>query len=120
MDARSLVSQSLRPIGGRWSASKSIRRRPRTLSSLPTAPARTCRATWRGTLAWAINLTLFDALDINDAGQILAYGAPYAEPWEPPNPSGYYPLTPVPEPQTWALMGAGLLLIGLVSRRRLL
>lgn len=55
----------------------------------------------------ALNLRFDWAVDINDAGQILAYGT-----------GGTYILTPVPEPGSWALMICGFVLVGSATRRR--
>ena len=51
-----------------------------------------------------------DARDINDAGQIAAFGC---------NVSTCHALllTPVPEPQTWAMLVAGLGFVGLRRRK---
>jgi len=66
-----------------------------------------------------LGVTLGDAFDINDNGQILANGGRLAD--EPP-PCSCEPfvahaflLTPVPEPDTWALLGLPLLAL-LVGR----
>ena len=48
-----------------------------------------------------LHITLTGAGGINNSGQIL---------------SGRYLLTPVPEPGTWALLGAGLLLVAALAR----
>lgn len=55
------------------------------------------------------------AMDINDRGQILVYST-YSFDWS--TESGYYLLTPVPEPETYALMLGGLGLVGWMARRR--
>lgn len=57
--------------------------------------------------------TLSEARGINDAGQIVGWGvSPYGGEFHA------FLLTPVPEPETYALMLAGLGLIGAVARRR--
>lgn len=53
-------------------------------------------------------VTLFDATAINNAGQILAHGT-NGQVWL---------LTPVPEPHEYALLLAGLLLVGTMARSR--
>ena len=52
------------------------------------------------------------ATAINDAGQIVGYGR---------NPQGVesaFILTPVPEPEVYLMMGAGVCLAGVIARRR--
>ncbi|NML15868.1 PEPxxWA-CTERM sorting domain-containing protein [Azohydromonas sp. G-1-1-14] len=51
------------------------------------------------------------ATDINERGQIVGSG------WHGGSFSAYL-LTPVPEPRSWALLLAGLGLVGAVARRR--
>ena len=52
-----------------------------------------------------LQITLLSATGINDNGQIVANSNNHA-----------YLLTPVPEPGTWALLGAGLLLVAALAR----
>jgi probable HAF family extracellular repeat protein len=55
---------------------------------------------------------LTEAAAINDAGQIVGYGN---------NPQGVtsaFILTPVPEPEVYLMMGAGVCLAGVIARRR--
>ena len=60
---------------------------------------------------------MVQAFDMNDAGQIIAAGAPRSEEipngggWEGSSSMRYYLLTPVPEPSSYALMAAGLMLL---------
>jgi probable HAF family extracellular repeat protein len=56
--------------------------------------------------------SLIEATAINDAGQIVGYGI---------NPQGVtsaFILTPVPEPEVYLMMGAGVCLAGVIARRR--
>jgi probable HAF family extracellular repeat protein len=56
--------------------------------------------------------SLTEATAINDAGQIVGYGR---------NPQGVesaFILTPVPEPEVYLMMGAGVCLAGVIARRR--
>jgi uncharacterized membrane protein len=55
-----------------------------------------------------------EGYDINDEGAILAIGAYHGTPME----GRLFILTPVPEPETYALMLAGLGLVGFAARRR--
>ena len=55
-----------------------------------------------------------EGYDINDQGVILAIGAYHATPME----GRLFLLTPVPEPETYALLLAGLGLVGFAARRR--
>ena len=55
--------------------------------------------------------TLYEATGINDLGQIVANSYDYSA-----NGEHAYLLTPVPEPGTWLLFGAGLLLLGVLAR----
>ncbi|UCV09048.1 PEP-CTERM sorting domain-containing protein [Dechloromonas denitrificans] len=55
---------------------------------------------------------IYDARGINDSGQIVGSG------WNPDGQFRAYVLTPVPEPETYAVMLAGLGLMGFVARRR--
>ena len=55
---------------------------------------------------------IHDARGINDSGQIVGSG------WNPEGQFRAYVLTPVPEPQTYAMFLAGLGLIGAVARRK--
>lgn len=54
------------------------------------------------------NLTFSEARGINDLGQIIARA----------NDGHAYLLSPIPEPETYALLLAGLSLIGFIARRR--
>ncbi len=56
----------------------------------------------------ALKITLSAALDINDNGQIVAYGG---------GNSRTYLLTPVPEPSTLTLFGTTLLALAVGVRR---
>lgn len=55
---------------------------------------------------------IYDARGINDSGQIVGSG------WNPEGEFRAYALTPVPEPETHAMMIAGLGLLGFIARRR--
>jgi probable HAF family extracellular repeat protein len=56
--------------------------------------------------------TLTDAQDINNRGQIVGYG--YNSQWQ----TRAFLLTPVPEPEVYGMLSAGIGLMGLVLRRR--
>jgi probable HAF family extracellular repeat protein len=56
---------------------------------------------------------IINAYGINDLGQILAYGGNAA------GESRTFLLTPVPEPETYALMLSGLLMLIIRSKRKL-
>lgn len=56
--------------------------------------------------------TLFDARDINDAGQIVGTGTISGT-------QHAFLLTPVPEPETYAMLLAGLAVIGVSARRKI-
>jgi probable HAF family extracellular repeat protein len=56
--------------------------------------------------------TLTDAQDINNLGQIVGYG--YNDKWQ----ARAFLLSPVPEPEIYAMLSAGFGLMGLVLRRR--
>lgn len=56
---------------------------------------------------------LFSASSINDQGQIIGFAFNHAT-----NASGTFLLTPIPEPETYALLMAGLAGIGYTARKR--
>jgi probable HAF family extracellular repeat protein len=56
--------------------------------------------------------SLFEAAAINDAGQIVGYG------FNPLGQEHAFILTPVPEPEVYLMMGAGVCLAGVITRRR--
>ena len=58
-----------------------------------------------------LHITLTGAYGINDHGQIVAGDYDSSS-----NAAHAYLLTPVPEPGTWALLGAGLLLVAALAR----
>lgn len=59
----------------------------------------------------ATGWALTTAFDINDAGQIVGYGDIAGE-------RHAFLLTPVPEPETYAMLLAGLVVVGVAVRRR--
>jgi len=58
-------------------------------------------------------VALFFASSINDQGQIIGFAFNHAT-----SASGTFLLTPVPEPETYAILVAGLGLLGLTARKR--